>query len=40
MEALVGPLSPLSPDPDTQSPSAIGLADEIAAMCRASLEAR
>ena len=37
MEALVGPLSPLSPDLDTESPVAAGLADEIATICCASV---
>ncbi|MGZ9712480.1 TetR/AcrR family transcriptional regulator [Glaciimonas sp. GNP009] len=37
MEALVGPLSPLSPHLDTESPVAAGLADEIAVICCASV---
>jgi AcrR family transcriptional regulator len=40
MEALVGPLSPLAPDLEPQSPSAIALADDIAAVCTASVDAR
>lgn len=37
MEALVGPLSPLYPELDLESPTAQGLADEIAAICCASV---